>query len=162
MWFTRHKTADALTPETAQELVTAERVRDRLDAVARARFDDEWRAVLAAVRRSYDLDHAKALERSWWLVSGGDRRTAQLAEQQARTLSSARSATYGRFHAAAERNGPAVYAQISEADRADFDREWGEACDVARYTFDLVPLEGLITKYWAHTELRHHDASPSV
>lgn len=132
--------------------VTGPAVYAMLQPHEQAKFETEFRQLLAYVTRSFDPTPLTALIRSWWIVAGGD-----VAAAEAQRDTEARWRTYRPSRTDIEvkgwinhipATGPDVFAHLPPADQVSFEERWHRQVIDTATTFDTTLLWAIIGGGW--------------
>lgn len=135
-------------------------MRAVLDPHRLARFEHEFRAALAEVTRSFDVDRLAEVVRRWWLATGGDPTVVEQDRADAARAASLAARSGGNpspIHVPrhlVDRTGPAVRAALPEPARVEFETQFERALVDAADSFDHLPAHRVVLRWWA-VALRH-------
>lgn len=140
--------------------LTGTAVRAALDPHQRTQFEAQFRAALAEVTRSYDVDQLAEVVRRWWVIAGGDPSIADQDRVEAARGASLTSRPWPQprpMHVPArlvDQIGPAVRAALPEPARIEFETQFERALVAAADTFDHLAAQQVVLRWW--TVALHH------
>jgi hypothetical protein len=130
-------------------------VREALQPGQRDEFDQDFRAALASVARTFDIDELAEVVRRWWLIVGGDPEVVETDRERAFKMARLSGHDWPEPrplyvpHAVVDQTGPAVRAALTGDDQARFEAEFGHALDRAATTLDHRPVAEVVARWWA-------------
>jgi hypothetical protein len=130
-------------------------VRAALDGDRREQFEAEFRAALAEVTHSFDVDKLAGVVRRWWVIAGGDQAVAEKDRDAAVRAARLADRNWDEPRpiyvpqVLVNRTGPAVRVALSGAELVEFETQFERALVEATSSFDHRRAARVVSRWWA-------------